>query len=223
MKFQISEYPSSYLAIEFKKEEKLITEKGTLIYCDGDYIFENKIEAKSYKNWIAKLFGVKSLTYNIYTAKENIKMALSSKDNSEIFSIDIYEDNPILFEPNLHFARTIDLDIKLEKKDWKSTLNDGLKLKTYGKGKLFLKGYGKIIRQEINSDKPIYVDEDALIAFEEKIEIITISRGVKELFTSGEGLLFSIKGQGVIWLQTNKKGESSSSGGFIDEIFSVMK
>lgn len=223
MKFRISGYPSSYLAIEFEKEEKLITEKGNLIYCDGEYAFENRIEAKSYKNWIAKIFGGKSLTYNIYTAKEKLKMALSTKDNSEIFSIDISEENPILFEPDLHFARTIDLEIKLEKKDWKSTLNDGLKLKTKGKGKLFLKGYGKIIEQEINSEKPIFVDEEALIAFEDKLNVKTISRGLKELITSGEGFLFAISGKGKIWIQTREKSEHSSGGGIIDGIFNFVK
>lgn len=223
MKFKISDYPSSYLAIEFEKGEKLITEKGSLIYSDGEYTFENKIEVKSYKNWIAKIFGGKSLSYNIYTAKESLKMALSTKDNSEIFSIDIDESNPILFEPNLHFARTINLEIKLEKKDWKSTLNDGLKLKTHGNGKLFLKGYGKIIKQEINTEKPILIDEDALIAFEDKLEIKTIARGAKELITSGEGFLFSVKGKGNVWIQTREKGESSSGGGILDGIFSFMK
>lgn len=223
MKFKISKYPSSYLAIEFKQNEKLITEKGSLIYCDGEYTFENKIEAKSYKNWIAKIFGGKSLTYNIYTAKENLKMALSTKDNSEIFSMEISEENPILFEPNLHFARTTNLEIKLEKKDWKSTLNDGLKLKTVGNGNLFLKGYGKIIEQEIDSENPIFVDENALIAYEEKLNIKTISRGVKELITSGEGFSFAIRGKGKIWIQTREKGEHSSSGGIIDGIFNFMR
>lgn len=223
MKFEISEYPSSYLAIEFNENEKLITEKGSLIYCNGEYTFENKIEAKNYKNWIAKIFGGKSLTYNIYTAKENLKMALSTKDNSEIFKIDITEDNPILFEPDLHFARTINLEIKLEQKDWKSTLNDGLKLKTIGSGQLFLKGYGKIIKQKIDSAKPIFIDENALIAFEDKLEVKTISRGVKELITSGEGFIFSIKGKGNIWIQTREKGEYSSSGGILDGIFSFIK
>ncbi|WP_299135676.1 TIGR00266 family protein [uncultured Tenacibaculum sp.] len=223
MKFEISEYPSSYLAIEFNENEKLITEKGSLIYCNGEYTFENKIEAKNYKNWIAKIFGGKSLTYNIYTAKENLKMALSTKDNSEIFKVDITEDNPILFEPDLHFARTINLEIKLEQKDWKSTLNDGLKLKTIGSGQLFLKGYGKIIKQEIDSEKPIFIDENALIAFEDKLEVKTISRGVKELITSGEGFIFSLKGKGNIWIQTREKGEYSSSGGVLDGIFSFIK
>lgn len=223
MRFEITEYPNSYLGIEFKKNEKFIAEKGTLIYSDGEYSFENKIEAKSIKNWIAKIFGGKSLSYNIYTAKENLKMSLSTKDNSEIFSIEITEDNPVLFDANLHFARTIDLEIKLEKRDWKSTLNDGLKLKTKGGGKLFLRGYGKIIEKEISSEKPIFIDENALIAFEEKLEIKTISRGVKELLMSGEGLLFEIKGKGRIWIQTREKGANSSSGGIIDRLFSFIK
>ncbi len=223
MKFKISDYPSSYLAVEFEKDEKLITEKGNLIYCDGEYTFENKIEAKSYKNWLAKIFGGKSLTYNIYTAEENLKMALSTKDNSEIFSIDVSEENPVLFEPNLHFARTIGLEIKLKRKDWKSTLNDGLKLKTNGSGKLFLKGYGKIIKQEINSEKPIFIDENALIAFEDKLEIKTISRGFKELITSGEGFIFAVSGKGKVWIQTREKGEYSSSGGVVDGIFNFVK
>jgi hypothetical protein len=59
MKFKISDYPSSYLGVKFEKDEKLITEKGSLIFCDGEYDFENKIEATNYKNWIAKIFGGK--------------------------------------------------------------------------------------------------------------------------------------------------------------------
>ncbi len=223
MKLKISEYPSSYLVVELDKNEQLITEKGALIYCDGEYDFENKVEIKSYKNWIAKIFGGKSLTYNIYTAKENLRMALSPKDNSELFEIEITNDNPVLFEPNLHFARTVGIEINLEKKDWKSTLNDGLKLKTIGNGKLFLKGYGKIIKQEIDTQKAIIIDEDALIAFEERLEIETISKGVKELITSGEGFLFSIKGKGNIWMQTREKGNYPSSGGILDGIFSFLK
>lgn len=182
-----------------------------------------KSKLKVTKIGLQKIFGGKSLTYNIYTAKEDLKMALSTKDNSEIFDIEITNDNPVLFEPNLHFARTIDLEIKLERKDWKSTLNDGLKLRTTGNGKLFLKGYGKIIEHEIDSEKPIFVDEDALIAFENKLKIKTVSRGVKELVTSGEGFLYAISGKGKIWIQTRKKGEYSSSGGIVDGIFNFMK
>lgn len=224
MKTQISEYPGSYLVVELQKDERIITEKGAFIYSDGEYALENKIEAKSYKNWIAKLFGGKSLTYNIYIAKEPLKMALSTKDHSELFALDITDDNPILFEPNMHFARTTEVLVQFHKTDWKSTLNDGIKLKTSGNGKLFLKAYGKIITQELNTEKQVYVDEEALIAFEEKLEVKTISKGMKELITSGEGFLYAIRGKGRIWLQSREKGEQSGGGGgIIDGIFGFVK
>ena len=54
-----------------------------------EYTFKNKIEVKSYKNWIAKIICRKSLTYNLYTAQENLKKALSPKDNAEIYSINV--------------------------------------------------------------------------------------------------------------------------------------
>ena len=223
MKLKISDYPSSYLAIELEEGEKIITEKGSMIYCDGEYKHSNKIEANNINKWIAKLIGGKSLTYNIYTALEPLKMALSTKDSSEIFMIDVEDENPISFEPELHFARTDKLEINLEKKDFKTTFNDGLKLKTKGSGKLFLKGYGKIIKHKIDTEKPIYVDEESLIAFEDKLSLKTISKGIKELVTSGEGFMYAIQGSGYIWLQSREKNEQSSSGGIVEGLFSLFR
>jgi len=223
MKTKISSYPGSYLALELEKDERIITEKGAFMFCDGDYRLETKFETKSYKNWIAKLFGGKSLTYNIYIALEPLNLALSTKDNAELFVLDITDNNPILFEPDLHFARTMEVALQFHKTDWKSTLNDGIKLKASGNGKLFLKGYGCIIEQELNTEKAVLIDEDALIAFEEKLEVKTISKGVKELITSGEGFLYSIRGKGKIWLQAREKSEESGSGGVVDSIFGFLK
>ena len=63
MKFEITQSPNSYLLLELGKNEKIIIEKGCLIYSDGEYDFENKIELESYKNIVSKIFGGKSLTY----------------------------------------------------------------------------------------------------------------------------------------------------------------
>ena len=71
MKFEITQSPNSYLILELNKYEKIIIEKGCLIFSDGEYGFKNKIEVKSYKNIISKIFGGKSLTYNVYTANED--------------------------------------------------------------------------------------------------------------------------------------------------------
>ena len=80
-------------------------------------------------------------------------------------------------------------------------------VKTEGSGILFLKLYGTLIEKLIDSKKPIYVDEDALIAFEEGIEYEWITGGVKKLITSGEGGLFKLSGKGKIWIQSKDKIE----------------
>ena len=72
---------------------------------------------------------------------------------------------------------------------------------------MFLKGYGQIIEKDINTSKPIYIDEDSVIAYEEKLDAEWITGGMKKLLTSGDGELFMIKGQGKIWIQSKTKIE----------------
>lgn len=219
MKLTISQYPGSFLIAEMSSSEKIITEKGAMIYCNGEYKQENKIEAGGLKTWIAKLLG-KSFTYNMYTAPETLKFIFAPQNNAELFQIDVKQDVPILLEPDMHFARTIGLELQLEKQSWKSTLNDGLKLRTQGSGTLILQGYGNIIEHELNTEKPVYIDESALIAFEETLEVKTVSKGIKETLTSGEGFLFKATGKGKIWLQTREKGETSG-GNFITSLVGI--
>jgi len=201
MKFEITQSANSYLLLELNKNEKIIIEKGCLIYCDGEYDFENKIELESYKNIVSKIFGGKSLTYNIYTAKEELKMGFSAKDTAEIFSLEINKQTPILFYGSQHFARTTNIQIK------SGGLSQEFLVKAEGSGILFLKVYGTLIEKLIDSKKPIYVDEDALIAFEEGLEYEWITGGVKKLITSGEGGLFKLSGKGKIWIQSKDKIE----------------
>ena len=199
MKFEISDIPSSHLVIDFNKDEKIISEKGCLIYSDGEYNFENKIEAKGYKSLLA-LIGGKSLTYAIYTAKEDLKMAFSTKDNSEIFEIKINNNCPVLFNPSNHFSRSYGFETM------PSGFDRDLFIKTTGSGSLFLKYYGKIIKKEINSTKPIYVNADSVIAYEEELDVESVD-GVMKTFISGEVELYNVKGKGKIWIQSKGKIE----------------
>ena len=223
MKTTISEYPNSYLKVKLNESEKIIVERGAMILSDGDYELKTKFEAKTFNNWIGKIFGGKSIAYNIYTAKEKIEMIFSPDKNGEIFEIEINENRKVIIEPNSHFARTNEIDLKIIKKDWKTTLNDGLKMKASGNGKLFLIGYGKIINQKLNPTKEYLVDEDYLVAFDSNLEVKTVSRGFKELLRSGEGYLYSIKGNGEIWTQTREEHEMSSRGGIISNIIGIFR
>jgi len=44
MELKISAYPSSYLIARLSAGEQIITDKGSLLYCEGEYELENIIE-----------------------------------------------------------------------------------------------------------------------------------------------------------------------------------
>ena len=90
MNFNITVCPNSYAEVKLEKSESIITEKGSFIFSDGEFISENKLELSSYKNILAKLGG-KSLSYVTYKAKESLSLVLGSRDNSELTLINFFK------------------------------------------------------------------------------------------------------------------------------------
>ena len=205
MEINITDYPNSYAEVKLEKDESIVAEKGSFIFSDGEFNSKNKLELSSYKNIIAKLGG-KSLSYVAYKAKENLSLVLGTRDNSELTLIEISQNNPILIKADAHFARTSDVGIKLLDTKITEIFDSGFWMNVFGNGYLILKGYGKILRMVIDNDKPLLIEDASLIAMEEKIDFNTvdlkISDELKEYLKSGVEAPYSIKGNGVIWLQT---------------------
>ena len=208
MNINITEYPNSYAEVKLEKSESIIAEKGSFIFSDGEFTSENKLELSSYKNILAKLGG-KSLSYVNYKSKESLSLVLGTRDNSELTLIEISKNNPILIKADAHFARSSDVGIKLLDTKITEIFDSGFWMNVYGDGYLILKGYGKILRMVIDNDKPLLIEDASLIAMEEKIDFntvdIKISDELKEYLKSGVEAPYSIKGNGVIWLQTKGK------------------
>jgi len=208
LEINITDYPNSYAEVKLEKDESIVAEKGSFIFSDGEFNSKNKLELSSYKNIIAKLGG-KSLSYVAYKAKENLSLVLGTRDNSELTLIEISQNNPILIKADAHFARTSDVGIKLLDTKITEIFDSGFWMNVFGNGYLILKGYGKILRMVIDNDKPLLIEDASLIAMEEKIDFntvdIKISDELKEYLKSGVEAPYSIKGNGVIWLQTKGK------------------
>ena len=47
-------------------------------------------------------------------------------------------------------------------------------MNVYGEGFLILKGYGKILKMNIDNDKPLLIEDASLIAMEERIDFNTV-------------------------------------------------
>ena len=208
MNINITEYPNSYAEVKLGKSESIIAEKGSFIYSDGEFISENKLELSSYKNLLAKLGG-KSLSYVAYRAKESLSLVLGSRDNSELTLIEISKNNPILIKADAHFARSSDVEIKLLDTKITEVFDSGFWMNVYGEGFLILKGYGKILKMNIDNDNLLLIEDASLIATEEKINFnkadAKISDELKEYLKSGVEVPYSIKGNGSIWLQTKRE------------------
>lgn len=205
MEIKVTDYPNSFLKVTLDKDESIITEKGSFIYGDSNFSSENKIEFKSYKNLIAKIGG-KSFSYVSYKAKEHISLVLGTRDNSELMLIKITESNPIMIKADSHFARTSGVELKIVEKKISGLLDGGFWMDVLGTGYLVIKGYGSIIKMDINRQKPLLVEEDSLIAIDKQIDFniidTKISDELTQLLKSGVEVPFSINGKGIIYLQS---------------------
>jgi len=208
LEIKITDYPNSYAEIKLEKDESIIAEKGSFIFSDGEFSSENKLELSSYKNLIAKIGG-KSFTYANYKAKESLSLIMGSRDNSELTLIKISKDNPIIIKADAHFARSSGIEIKLVDSKITEIFDSGFWMNVDGEGYLILKGYGKILKMDLDNDKTLLIEDASLIAIEKKIDFNTIdiklSDELKEFLKSGVEAPFSIKGKGALWLQTKGK------------------
>ena len=208
MKINITDYPNSYAQVKLEKDESIIAEKGSFIFSDGEFIADNKIELSSYKNLIAKIGG-KSFSYANYKAKESLSLNMGSRDNAELTSIKISENNPIIIKADAHFARSSGIEIELVDSKISEIFDSGFWMNVFGEGHLILKGYGKILKINLDDDKPLLVEDSSLIAVEKRIDFdivdMKISDELKEYLKSGVEAPYTLKGKGVIWLQTKGK------------------
>lgn len=77
-------------------------------------------------------------------------------------------------------------------------------LKTAGAGNLFVESFGSIIELEITPDKPITVDNNHVIGWEETVHHeIVMASGVFG-FKTGEGLAIKLSGSGKVLIQTRQ-------------------
>ena len=95
---------------------------------------------------------------------------MGSRDNSELTLIKISKDNPIIIKADAHFARSPGIEIKLVDSKITEILDSGFWMNVNGEGYLILKGYGKILKMDLDNDKTLLIEDDSLIAIEKKID-----------------------------------------------------
>lgn len=77
-------------------------------------------------------------------------------------------------------------------------------LRVSGHGDLLLSSYGAIEMHQLQAGERLVVDTGHLVAFTEGMpqELRRVSRGLKTLFFSGEGVVSEFTGPGTVWTQS---------------------
>ncbi len=105
-------------------------------------------------------------------------------------------------------------------------------LRVAGHGDLLLSSYGAIQQHDLQPGEAFVVDTGHIVAFTEGVhhELRRVTRGLKSLFFSGEGVVSSFTGPGSVWTQSRSSqsflqwlsaklpgggGTSGGSGGFL--------
>lgn len=214
MKYSLTDQPGSVLTLQLEEGEEILTNPGSFLFASGKYKYNNKLELKGKSNWKAAFFGGKSLYYGKYKALEPLELILAPKGAGEPLVIEIDGSEPLFIKPAQHFARTAGLEMKTV--DQKAAINwtVGALATIEGIGMLALLTYGRLLEKEIDTDTPVFLDEDSLVAYRGDFKVETVSQSIKETLTSGEGFSYSIVGKGKLWLQTRKKPK-----GELEELF----
>ncbi|MDF7669238.1 TIGR00266 family protein [Lactobacillus sp. ESL0701] len=84
-------------------------------------------------------------------------------------------------------------------------------LHTKGTGKLLINGTGNIVKMELTDENNFQIDNDNVLAWEDSLDYKIESASGSFGFMSGEGLVDSFYGHGVVYLQTSNLKELARS------------
>lgn len=75
-------------------------------------------------------------------------------------------------------------------------------LETTGEGDVLINTFGGIVKVEVTSEKPLTIDNEHVVAWDSNLDYsISVASGVFG-FTTGEGLVNTFRGNGVVYVQT---------------------
>ena len=89
-----------------------------------------------------------------------------------------------------------------------------------GQGTVFCASRGALVKHTLEEGERIVVDNRYVIAFEDTIgfELVKATKGLKDAYFSGEGLVNRYTGPGVLYYQTRGK---TDTGGFLSRIVDI--
>ncbi|NEO25977.1 MAG: TIGR00266 family protein, partial [Kamptonema sp. SIO4C4] len=205
MKYEIRYKPAfAALFITLEPGEKITAEAGAMTSMDAQITMTTEFSGGFLQALLRKFLGGESLFVNVFKNQTNqpLTLVLGQAIIGDIEPLDL-PPNGICFQPGAYIAHTSGVKMGVQWAGLASFFSgEGLfKLRLRGKGRVFFGAYGGISEKRVRG--AFIVDTSHLVAYDPAIKMsLGLSGGLLSSFTSGEGLVNRLKGNGKIYLQS---------------------
>ncbi|MGM9567993.1 MAG: TIGR00266 family protein [Clostridia bacterium] len=206
MNYEIKGGNFPIVVCNLKKGEKMITEKGSMIWMSPAIQMETT--GGGVGKMFSKAFSGESIFQNIYTAQADAMITFGSSFPGRVVPVEIAPGKELIAQKSAFLASEIgvELSIHFNKKIGAGFFGgEGFIMqKLSGHGTAFIEIDGDLVQYELKPGQKILVDTGNVAAFDSTVSIdIQKVPGVKNILFGGEGLFHTVlTGPGKIWLQT---------------------
>ena len=206
MEYEIKGGAFPVVICHLKKGEKMITEKGAMVWMSPCMEMETK--GGGLGKMFSKAFSGEHMFQNIYTAKADGIIAFGSSFPGKILPIEISNGHEFILQKKAFLASEIGVELSTH---FNKKLGAGLfggegfiMQKVSGNGFVFAEVDGELIEYSLGAGEQMIVDTGYELGFEVSVKLdIQQIKGFKNIALGGEGLFNTVlTGPGKIWLQT---------------------
>lgn len=206
MNIQLKGAPSfAYFKVELNSGESFFAESGAMASMDANLDMTARFNGGLFKGLARKFLGGESLFINEFknNTSQPLNLTLTQNFPGDARLVDLVPGDVLYLQPGAYICSTPGIQLGLEWAGINSFIGgEGLfRLKLSGSGTVAFGAYGGLVDREVNGE--LIVDTSHLVAYPKNFKIKTqLSGGIISSFTSGEGFVMRIKGNGKIVLQT---------------------
>ena len=206
MKYVIDGGAFPYVTCALEDGEKMITEKGSMIWMSPNMKMETS--GGGVGKMFSKAFTGESMFQNIYTAQGDASITFGSSFPGKILDVNITPEKALIAQKNCFLASESGVQLSVHfNKNFGAGLFGGegfIMQKLSGNGTAFLEIDGDLAEKELAPGEKLILSTGNVAAFEASVHMeIQRVQGVKNVLFGGEGLFLTVlTGPGKVWLQT---------------------
>ncbi len=200
------EHGKSYATarVELAPGESVKAEAGAMLAMKGDLDMQTA-SGGIMKGLKRSLMGGESFFQNTFTGRSGGTVWLAPALPGDVFHTQLTTGALIVQDGSyLASSPSIDVDTRWQGARGFFSGEGFVMLRVSGEGDLLLSSYGAIEEHNLPAGERFIVDTGHLVAFTEGMpqQIRRVSRGIKTLLFSGEGVVSEFTGPGTVWTQS---------------------